>query len=77
LYAVVDEESVGCPDLSPLAPAVPLRVLNPGKDRYFIFLCGHAFSDAGMYARNLAGAFGIASRVRPVFRVGTGNCRSQ
>jgi hypothetical protein len=37
----------------------------------------HAFSDAGMYARNLAGAFGIASRVRPVFRVGTGNCRSQ
>jgi hypothetical protein len=37
LYAVADEESVGCQPLGPLGPAVSLRVLNPGKDRYFSF----------------------------------------
>jgi hypothetical protein len=37
LYAVAAEESVGCPHLGPLAPAVSLRVLNPGRDRYFFF----------------------------------------
>jgi hypothetical protein len=43
LYAVADEESVGCPHLGPLAPAVPLRVLNPGKDRYFSFFAAMHF----------------------------------
>jgi hypothetical protein len=43
LYAVADEESVGCPHLGPLAPAVPLRVLNPGKDRYFSFFAATHF----------------------------------
>jgi len=43
LYAVADAESVGCPHLGPLAPAVPLRVLNPGKDRYFSFFAAMHF----------------------------------
>jgi hypothetical protein len=41
--ASADEESVGCPHLGPLAPAVPLRVLSPDKDRYFSFFAAMHF----------------------------------